>query len=313
MKIKKHLIVLFGLSALAAACGIYFYTKNKGQEFERVDIAMDGDDVTDSSFLLEIPVGEDELIDEPVGLLDELFEQSADILLDLSEPQLIGEDEVNGELQVPDLESSQHLFHPLEKTVFSTPEERLEFFAHQGIEYLNATEVEYAPLLDYNLQESEKYMSEPQEHLRLTDLYDDDITLQSLMPMSIRWLGEEIGHGVFAEDDLPKGGFVGIYGGVVKDRNLVGSKDYAWAYPAETLEGDRISLDAREKGNELRLVNDGKDPNCVVKYILGSDGLWHVCYIAEKNIKKGDQLLVSYGPGYWDTRKYKYQELAAMQ
>ncbi len=112
---------------------------------------------------------------------------------------------------------------------------------------------------------------------------------------------------------MPAGGFIGIYGGVVKDRKLVKDRDYAWAYPGKTLEGTRITLDGVEKSNELRFVNDGRDPNCIVKYIIGNDRLWHVCYIAAKDIKKGDQLLISYGPAYWDTRQYKYQELAGLE
>ena len=43
---------------------------------------------------------------------------------------------------------------------------------------------------------------------------------------------------------------------------------------------------------------------------MGHDNLWHVCYTALKDIKKGEQLLISYGPAYWDTRVYKYKELA---
>ena len=128
--------------------------------------------------------------------------------------------------------------------------------------------------------------------------------------MFMRWLGEEIGHGVFAEEDLPAGGFIGIYGGIVRERAAVKDRDYTWAYPGLTPEGKRIVLDAAIKGNELRFVNDGRDPNCIMRCIIGKDGFWYVCYLAAKDIKKGEQLLISYGPNYWDTRKYKYQELA---
>ena len=202
-----------------------------------------------------------------------------------------------------------HAFTPLDKKIFYTPQERKEFFDQRGVEYLNKHIIDYAPILDTDAHTSEKYLSNVQENDDLTDLYGLDIEKQTLIPMSIRWISEDIGHGIFAEEDVRAGGFIGIYGGVVRDRSLVGSKDYAWSYPGQTLDGGRITLDAAEKGNELRLINDGKDPNCIVTYIIGYDNLWHVCYVAQKNIKKGDQLLISYGPSYWDTRKYKYQEL----
>lgn len=202
-----------------------------------------------------------------------------------------------------------HAFTPLDKKIFYTPQERKDFFNQLGVEYVNEHIIDYAPILDTDAHTSEKYLKDVQENDSLTNLYATDIAMHTLMPLSIRWINEDIGHGIFAEEDLPAGGFVGVYGGIVKDRSLVGSKDYAWSYPGQTLQGGRITLDAAEKGNELRLINDGKDPNCIVAYIIGHDNLWHVCYIAEKDIKKGDQLLISYGPAYWDTRKYKYQEL----
>jgi hypothetical protein len=206
----------------------------------------------------------------------------------------------------------EHSFKELEKKIFSTPQERRDFFTQLGVEYLNKHIIDYAPVLENDPRTSEKYLSDVENCDLLTKLYAADIAKQTLMPMSIRWIGEEIGHGVFAEEDLQKDGFVGIYGGEVRDRLLVEGKDYAWAYPGETLEGGRITLDGALKGNELRLINDGIDPNCIVKYIIGLDNLWHICYIAAKDIKKGEQLLISYGPAYWDTRKYKYQELAGL-
>ena len=210
------------------------------------------------------------------------------------------------------VDSSAHSFKPLHKKLFYTPKERKDFFKKIGVEYCNDHIFEYKPILENNAKESEKYLEDKESNDRLSALYGDDIAAKKLMPMSIRWIDSQVGHGVFAEDDLLEGGFVGIYGGQVQDRSLVDSKDYAWSYAGETLEGERITLDGAIKGNELRLINDGKDPNCVVEYIIGKDNLWHVCYLAAKDIKKGEQLLVSYGPAYWETRDYKYKELAGV-
>lgn len=209
-------------------------------------------------------------------------------------------------------ETEPHLFEELDKKVFLTPQERKDFFAELGIEYVNKTLIDYTPIFDMDFKVSDKYLSDVAGHDLFTELHGVDIANQTLMPMSIRWIDNQVGHGVFAEDDLAEGGFVGIYGGEVRDRLLIGNKDYAWSYPAETLEGGKISLDACTKGNELRFINDGKDPNCYAKFILGLDNLWHACYLAAKDIKKGDQLLVSYGVDYWTSRKYPYQELAGV-
>lgn len=234
--------------------------------------------------------------------------------LDLVALQHVDDDQ-NNDTDVPAVESfvvkiPQHLFTQLDKVIFYTPQERKDFFKQRGMQYCNQTMVDYEPLLNYQIKASDKYLSNQNEYELLTEVYGDDIALQTLMPMSIRWISPEVGYGIFAEDDLSENGFIGVYGGVVKDRQLVDNKDYAWVYPEQTLEGGRITLDAKEQGNELSLINDGRDPNCAVQYILGFDGLWHVCYLATKDIKKGEQLLISYGPAYWDTREYGYQELA---
>jgi len=204
----------------------------------------------------------------------------------------------------------QHSFTSLDKQIFYSPEERRDFFDCIGVHYCNEHIFEYAPVLEIDPKKSNKYLENIAYNDQLSILYGDDIAAKKLMPMSIRWIDPQVGHGIFAEDDVSAGEFVGVYGGQVQDRLLVDSKDYAWAYPGETLQGGRITLDGAIKGNELRLINDGKDPNCGVEYIIGQDNLWHVCYLVLKDIKKGEQLLVSYGPAYWDTRDYKYQELA---
>lgn len=289
VKTKKYLAVIFG--SVICIGGFYFTYRQfyqQNDQMQAAEIIFDDNDEIALSLLQDIS---QDLFLNDHAIDDDILNQNVSIIEDLV-------------IDIP-----QHLFAQLDTTIFATPEERQQFFMQQGIDYCNETVVEYEPLFSYNIKQSERYINNQDEHDLLTALYDDDLVLKTLTPMSIRWINQEVGHGIFAEDDLPAGEFIGIYGGVVKDRQLVDSKDYAWAYPEETLEGGRMTLDAKYKGNELRLINDGKDPNCIVKYILGSDGLWHVCYLAFKDIKKGDQLLVSYGPAYWDTRKYGYQEL----
>lgn len=208
------------------------------------------------------------------------------------------------------IKTTQSKFKPLKKKFFYTPKERQEFFTGLGIDYLNGTEIECLSVFEANPRELDQYLKDVEGNEYMIQQYSKDIAEHRLVPMSIRWLGSEIGHGIFAEADIPVGGFIGIYGGVVRDRSLVLDRDFAWSYPGLTLEGGRITLDAAQRGNELRFINDGKDPNCFMKYIIGDDNLWHVCYLAAKDIKKGEQLLISYGASYWDTRQYKYKELA---
>jgi SET domain-containing protein len=153
------------------------------------------------------------------------------------------------------------------------------------------------------------YLDDPAEYEDISSLYKDDVKAQTLVPLSIQWLGDKVGYGIFAEADILEDEFIGLYTGSIQDRSLVDNKDYAWLYPIQTEDGGAVSLDGYSQGNELRFINDGISPNCVVQYVIGHDNLWHVCYVALTDIKKGEQLLISYGPDYWDTRSYKYQEL----
>jgi len=208
------------------------------------------------------------------------------------------------------IKSEQHLFKPLSKTVFTSKKERMDLFTELDIQYLDATIVTYNEIKNYDPKDTDKYRVNPQFFETLHELYADDIDRHFLAPISLRWLGKTIGHGIFAETDFSIGDFIGEYTGVIENRTLVHDKDYAWSYPITTLDGTRSILDAKYKGNELRFINDGLEPNCQVQYLIGNDNLWHVIYIASKDIKKGEQLLVSYGPAYWESRNYGYQELA---
>lgn len=203
-----------------------------------------------------------------------------------------------------------HAFHELSQKIFTTTQERKKLFKHMGIIYLDRTIVDYAPLFDMDMKKTERYIKDPAGNELLTQLYGQDVESKKLAPMSVRWLGKDVGYGVFAEADISKDQFIGIYTGVVQERDKVMSKDYAWAYPAYTVQGQRISLDAKYEGNEMRFVNHSYKPNSVVRYVLGLDGLWHVCYVALRPIKKGQQILISYGKKYWESRKYDYRELS---
>jgi len=221
------------------------------------------------------------------------------------------EDEpVENLLPVENMTIKKYAANELSDKVFVTPEERYKLFESLGIEYLFEEIFAYEHALPIDIQDNDIYKESPELHKGLSFLYADDIKDRTLVPMSIRWLGDEIGYGIFAEKDLYEDDFIGVYTGVVQDRASTQNKDYAWQYPTLTDDGYTMVVDGSTKGNELRFINDGVNPNCVVRYIIGKDNLWHVCYTALKDVKKGEQLLISYGPAYWDTRIYKYKELA---
>ncbi len=80
------------------------------------------------------------------------------------------------------VKTTQHLFKKLSKDIFSTKEERLQFFAELGLEYLNHTEFDYTPALDLDPKESDKYLADVQGYDLLSVQYADEIAAKKLIP-----------------------------------------------------------------------------------------------------------------------------------
>lgn len=62
-----------------------------------------------------------------------------------------------------------------------------------------------------------------------------------------------------------------------------------------------FSLDAKAYGNEASFVNHRDNSNVANKFVF-QGGVWHIIYVAERNIQKGEQLFVSYGSSYRGNR-----------
>jgi len=133
--------------------------------------------------------------------------------------------------------------------------------------------------------------------------------------------------GLFATKDLKPGTFILQYIGDLHAPNPKFKIDpHADSDYDLSLDRDRgIGIDAAKKGNEARFINDyrgvGEKPNAEFKEIWdvarsergmgvwvleegkgkSSKGKW-------KGIKKGEEILVSYGRGFWGARKRDIEE-----
>jgi hypothetical protein len=106
--------------------------------------------------------------------------------------------------------------------------------------------------------------------------------------------------GLYAIQNIPKNTLILDYKGIVKPKELESkTSDYI-------LHFDGIySIDAELAGNEGRFVNDfrgtGKKPN--VKFELYRyQHKVHMGIFSKTNISKGQELLVTYGKGFWKER-----------
>ncbi len=134
--------------------------------------------------------------------------------------------------------------------------------------------------------------------------YSQEILSGYIPSVSVRFVDEGVGFGLFAECDLAKGAYVGEYTGVVRRNDLrryMGHmNDYCHAYPVTDHLNCSFVTDAMQ-GNLTRFINHSFHPNLLSIHAY-LDGFFHLIFLATKPIAQGTQLTFDYGKSYWYTR-----------
>ncbi len=112
-----------------------------------------------------------------------------------------------------------------------------------------------------------------------------------------------LGKGVFVNCNSPrmnKGDFIGIYSGVVR-MTPENQHDSLYAFSV----ADNIVVDAQLEGNFTRFINHGNSKNANVSPQLMQTEHHNaqIVLIATKRIQPGCQLLMNYGPAYWQDQQ----------
>lgn len=139
------------------------------------------------------------------------------------------------------------------------------------------------------------------------DHYIDAINNHYEALVSIAFINDDVGYGVFAEQDIKKGQMIGEYTGIVKKVNFSNKPqdyDYAWGFPPPT----KGIIDAKDAGNFTRFINHSNRPNIDMAYVP-INNRWHLAYVANQDIKKDQQLLANYGRPYWRGRGIRPYDL----
>lgn len=191
-------------------------------------------------------------------------------------------------------------FISLTKKSYSTLKEVKELFKELGLQYLEKEEFTPSLQLPKSLKKDSFYQDNKDENAKNTELYHEKINQKYRGPLQIKWVNSEVGFGVFATKKIKKGDLIQVYTGVVDLKDNIPNKDYCWQYGVKTVDGKNVSCDALHKGNEMRFVNHDDNPNAKVVYVLS--GHWHICYVATRDIQPGEQITVSYGKAYWNSR-----------
>lgn len=142
-----------------------------------------------------------------------------------------------------------------------------------------------------------------EEHQWLGIFHAEQIQQNYIANVSIRWINEEIGYGLFAENHIKAWEFLGEYTGVVRKRNhfFRNINDYCFSYPTSVLYFKKHTIDAENKGNEMRYANHSDIPNSESISVL-HNGILHVIIRAIKDIPLGQQITYDYTDIYWQSR-----------
>jgi len=139
------------------------------------------------------------------------------------------------------------------------------------------------------------------EHLENGIRYKKEIEESRIAPASVRWVDAEVGYGLFAEEDLDERAFIGEYVGVVRlNNNHLFKSNYLYSYPILDEIGRNFVIDAH-KGCLTRFTNHSYEPNLRSPYAF-VNGFYHMILLANRPIKKGEQLFFNYGKNYWAIR-----------
>jgi uncharacterized protein len=141
--------------------------------------------------------------------------------------------------------------------------------------------------------------------------YAQEIRGELPLDLTIAWIDETIGYGVWTNRDIPANTYLGEYTGVLHKRPFFGRWKNLYCFDYNIGEGRRSSfvIDAQDFGNHTRFINHSFKPN-VEPVSMYCDGLVHVILYAKETIAAGEQLCYDYGEDYWKKRG-KPQELLA--
>ncbi|KAJ3156907.1 hypothetical protein HDU86_003442 [Geranomyces michiganensis] len=153
-----------------------------------------------------------------------------------------------------------------------------------------------------------------ESYLRNQDLYDnyarvfgpfiDTIpTRQDDERLYVQWTGDVKKFGVFSSIYIPSGTFLLEYTGALVNHSR--STDYEWSYlsdiPDKSGTPMALGIDAQVVGNIGRFVNHDDTPNSDSVYVPWRN-TWRVLYVSVRDIWPGEEVTVSYGSNYWETR-----------
>ncbi len=142
-----------------------------------------------------------------------------------------------------------------------------------------------------------------EEALFLGEKWRGKIESAYIPKVSVRFVNPSVGYGLFLEEEIKPGFYVGEYTGVVRrnDRRYFEPLNgYCYTYPVPDEIGRPFVTDATQ-GCLTRFINHSQVPNLRPVHVF-YDGFYHLIFLSLRDIAKGERLFFNYGSSYWQVR-----------
>ena len=136
------------------------------------------------------------------------------------------------------------------------------FWASTAIEYTNCL-VFHSPDLEKKVQKklSRRFLNQREKWLGC--LYAKDMFLGCQVALTIAWINQKTGYGVFANQEIARNTCIGEYAGLIRKRSWFEGDNniYCFEYPILEYKRSPYVIDARLMGNHTRFINHSTEPN----------------------------------------------------
>lgn len=133
--------------------------------------------------------------------------------------------------------------------------------------------------------------------------YSKEIKGNIVLDLTVCWIDNLLGFGLWTNKDIPAQTFIGEYAGLLRKRKW--RKRWQNLYCFDYNIGERRSssyvIDAQDYGNHTRFINHSFEPNLEPVSVY-CDGTIHVIVYTKRAILAGEQLCYDYGDEYWEKR-----------
>lgn len=137
--------------------------------------------------------------------------------------------------------------------------------------------------------------------LRKVEKLGDDLPFTHLV--EIRYINKDIGYGVFAKQYIRPYTLLNHYGGILRPDQAI-SEDNDSTFMFSNFPD--FSIDAAKAGNWCRFMNHSEKGANVVAWEHYSEWGPRILFtVGKKGIRKGTQLLYSYGDSYWEEEGFE--------